>query len=363
MKKWIPLSAITVCFFWLTGINSVPANASPQCAAMADMSAKYPDYAKQGGKPDQRQVALTFDDGPDTVYTPKILDELKENHAKATFFLIGSRAEAHPDIVKRIVNEGSDVANHTYDHRRLTDIPFDQFQKEVLDTGKILKQITGHKPQFFRPPYTCIAEEQVKWLVDQKIYTIFWNVDTQDWMEQPADQVEAHVFNQIRPGAIIVMHSTVGNTAEALPRIIKRLRDQGFEPVSVSQLLGVSAYADENQSGPNSNESANANTSSKVISERVADNVYGKPQPPKSAIELDSTDYSLVVKENMDTSVFNSVYGSKRNDVTKYSTFSTADPTIVTVDPTGTMTGLKRGETVLTATYKDMKTTAKITVY
>lgn len=362
MKKWIPLSTVAVCFFWLTGINSVPAKASPQPVAMADMSAKYPAYVKQGGKPDQHQVALTFDDGPDTVYTPKILDELKENHAKATFFLIGSRAEANPDIVKRIVSEGSDIANHTYNHPRPTDISFDQFQKEVLDTGKTLKQITGHEPQFFRPPYTCIAEEQLKWLTDQKKYTIFWNVDTQDWMLQPAVQVEAHVFNQIKPGAIIVMHSTISNTAEALPHIIKRLRDQGFEPVSVSQLLGVPAYTDENQSGPNSSESTPVITSSKIMNEQVTENVYGKPQLPKSVLGLDSADYSLVVRQTMDTTVFNSVYGSKK-DVTKYSTFSTADPNIVSIDPTGTLTGLKRGETVLTATYKDLKTTAKITIY
>jgi peptidoglycan/xylan/chitin deacetylase (PgdA/CDA1 family) len=330
---------------------------------MAEMSAKYPAYVKQGGKPDQRQVALTFDDGPDTVYTPKILDELKESHAKATFFLIGSRAEAHPDIVKRIVSEGSDIANHTYNHARLTDISFDQFQKEVLDAGKILKQITGHEPQFSRPPYTCIAEEQLKWLTDQKKYTIFWNVDTQDWMQQPADQVEAHVFNQIKPGAIIVMHSTLGNTVEALPRIIKRLRDQGLEPVSVSQLLGVPAYTDENQSGPTSIESAPVLTSSMVRNDQVTENVYGRLQPPKSALGLDSDDYSLIVGNTTDTTVFHSVYGNKKEDVTKNSTFSIADPAIVSVNPTGILTGLKRGETVLTATYKDMKTTAKITVY
>jgi peptidoglycan/xylan/chitin deacetylase (PgdA/CDA1 family) len=368
MKKWIPLSLVAVSFFWLTGFSN-------PSASIDDMAQKYPTYVKQSDPSNKRQVALTFDDGPDTVYTPRILDVLKENHAKATFFLIGNHAEANPEIVKRIVSEGNEIGNHTYDHRYLPDLPTAQFQNEILDTGKILNRITGHDPLLFRPPYTSITEEQVKWLADHKIYTIAWNDDTQDWKGIPTDLIEAKVFDQIKPGSIIVMHSAspddgakLSGTVEALPRIIKRLREQGLEPVTVSQLLGIPAYTDGNSNnGPKSSESeAVLTTSQPGMSSKVTDNVYGNvygmPEPPKPVLRLDSEDYSLVVGEPLDT-VVTSVSGNQKVDVTKNSTFSISDPTIASVDRMGTITGLKRGETVLTATYNNMKTTAKIYVY
>jgi peptidoglycan/xylan/chitin deacetylase (PgdA/CDA1 family) len=229
MKKWIPLSLIAISFFWLTGFSN-------PSASINVMAQKYPIYVKQSGTSDKQQVALTFDDGPDTENTPKILDILKENHAKASFFVIGNHAEANPEIVKRIISEGNEIGNHTYDHRYLPDLPTDKFQKEILDTAKILKRITGQAPLLFRPPYTSITEDQVKWLGDQNIYTVAWNVDTQDWKGIPADLIEAKVFDQIKPGAIIIMHSAspdngsnLSGTVEALPRIIKRLRKQGLE--------------------------------------------------------------------------------------------------------------------------------------
>ena len=215
-----------------------------------------PASSQLSGPTDKRQVAITFDDGPDSEYTPKILDVLKENHAKATFFLIGNHAEAHPEIVKRIEREGNDIGNHSYDHPYLPNLSPIPFQNEILDTGNLLKRITGHEPLLFRPPYTSLTEDQEKWLVDQKLYTIAWNVDTQDWKGIPADQIEAKVFDQVKPGAIIVMHSAspdnggkLSGTVEALPHIIKRLRDQGYEPVTVSHLLGIRAYADSHKSG------------------------------------------------------------------------------------------------------------------
>ncbi len=149
---------------------------------------------------------------------------------KPLFFLIGEHSEAHPELVKRIISEGHDIGNHTYDHPSLPSLPAAQFQNEILDTGKLLKRISGHDPLLFRPPYTRITEDQVKWLAEQKIYTIGWNVDTQDWKQIPANLVESKVFDQIKPGAIIIMHSAspdgaanLSSTVEALPRIIKKV--------------------------------------------------------------------------------------------------------------------------------------------
>jgi peptidoglycan/xylan/chitin deacetylase (PgdA/CDA1 family) len=315
---------------------------------------------KKTGPSDKRQVALTFDDGPDTVYTPRILDALKENHARATFFLIGNRAEANPELVKRIADEGHDVGNHSYNHPRLPSLSPDQFQKEISDTEAVLKRITGHTPLLIRPPYSLITEEQAKGLTDQKRYIIDWNADTQDWKQIPASLIETKVFDQVKPGSIIVMHSAsagdeaanLSGTVEALPRIIKRLRDQGLEPVTVSQLLGVPAYEDE-QYPPAPKVAAASST--------VTETTY-KLDSPQSGIRLDSEDYSVVVGKTLNT-VVTSWTGSQKADVTPSCTFAIADQKIASVDRTGNITGLKRGVTVVTATYGNLTTTAKIYVY
>jgi peptidoglycan/xylan/chitin deacetylase (PgdA/CDA1 family) len=320
---------------------------------MEALAAKYPAYVKKSGPSDKRQVALTFDDGPDTVYTSRILDALKENHAKATFFLIGNRAEANPELVKRIADEGHDVGNHSYSHPRLPSLSPDQFQKEISDNEAVLKRITGHTPQLIRPPYSSVTEEQAKWLVDQKRYIIDWNADTQDWKQIPASLIETKVFDQVKNGSIIVMHSAsaggdalnLSGTVEALPRIIKRLRDQGLEPVTVSQLLGVPAYADVQNPAPN-----------------VPAAPAPVPDSPKSVIRLDSEDYSVVVGQTLNTAV-TAWTGSQKKDVTTSCTFAIADPKIASVDRTGNITGLKRGVTVITATYGNLTTMGKFYVY
>jgi peptidoglycan/xylan/chitin deacetylase (PgdA/CDA1 family) len=324
------LLVIAVSFFSITGFGFSAKTASPW-----ELAQKYPDYAKVSGPAGKRQVAITFDDGPDGLYTPKILDVLKENQAKATFFLIGTHAEANPEMVKRIVNEGHEIGNHSYDHSSLPDVAISKFQNEILDTKKILKQISGYDPLFFRPPFTRITDEQVKWLADQKISTILWNTDTQDWKQLPADLIETKVFDQVKPGSIIIMHSAypdgdslnLSGTIAALPQIIKKLRAQGLEPVTISELLGTPAYSDERK----------------------------VPE-----IQLDSTEYSIVVQENLDTSV-TVINGMKR--VTGLCTFSVDDPSVVTVDFFGNIKGIKRGKALLTATYNGSKTTAKIYVY
>ncbi|WCK53309.1 polysaccharide deacetylase family protein [Aneurinibacillus sp. Ricciae_BoGa-3] len=158
MNKWMSLSAIAISFLCLTGFSAPTQNSLP--ASMSEMAQKYPDYVKQIGPSDKREVAITFDDAPDPQFTPKILDVLKQNHAKATFFLIGNHAEAHPELVKRIISEGNEIANHSYDHAYLPNLSPDKFQNEILHTSKVINDITGKAPLLFRPPYTSITEEE-----------------------------------------------------------------------------------------------------------------------------------------------------------------------------------------------------------
>lgn len=119
-------------------------------------------------------MALTFDDAPDRVFTPPILAILKRYQVQATFFIVGSRAHSHPDLVKRIVEEGHVVGNHSFNHTNLPKLSFDQFCEQVDKTQRILQQLTGYTPKLFRPPYGAISEQQLKWAFTQKFMVVNW---------------------------------------------------------------------------------------------------------------------------------------------------------------------------------------------
>lgn len=125
-----------------------------------------------------RRVALTFDDGPHPVYTEKLLDALKERGVKATFFVTGEHAELHPDVIKRIHDEGHLIGNHTYSHIQLTSANKEQFQNELIQTNKILSDITGDEIQYVRPPY---GSWDKKIETELNMFPVLWNVDPLDW--------------------------------------------------------------------------------------------------------------------------------------------------------------------------------------
>lgn len=136
----------------------------PHPLTLADLRNKYPSTFILSGPSNKRQVALTFDDGPDLEYTPQILDVLKNNNVKATFFVVGNRAEAHPEIVRRMIAEGHEVANHSYNHANLPKMEAADFRRQLEQTDRILEPLIGYSPKLFRPPYGAIDEQQVLWL-------------------------------------------------------------------------------------------------------------------------------------------------------------------------------------------------------
>jgi polysaccharide deacetylase family sporulation protein PdaB len=205
----------------------------------------HPDkIAIRGGLNDMR-VALTFDDGPDPRYTPKVLDVLKEYDVKGTFFLLGARAKALSHITKRIHEEGHDIGNHTYWHPKLDTEKPDRFHWELTKTQNVLQDILGFRPSLFRPPYGAFSEEMLKMASEMGYSTIAWSVDSVDWMQLSPEQIQKNVLSNVHPGAIILMHDG-GNwdmdllgTVNALHEIIPRLKEDGIEFVTVSELLNI----------------------------------------------------------------------------------------------------------------------------
>jgi cellulose synthase/poly-beta-1,6-N-acetylglucosamine synthase-like glycosyltransferase/peptidoglycan/xylan/chitin deacetylase (PgdA/CDA1 family) len=204
------------------------------------------------GGTDAKKIALTFDDGPDSNYTPKILDILKKYNATATFFVLGTNGNSNKNLLSRIVNGGSEVGNHTYTHPNISLISPEQFRLELDTTERLFEGVLGRKSLLFRPPYSEDIEpatpDQVQPLIDTKAlgyYTVGMHIDPNDWARPGADQIVNLVVAgaQNGDGNVVLLHDAGGDrsqTVEALPKIIEQLQAQGFQFVTVSDLMGLS---------------------------------------------------------------------------------------------------------------------------
>ncbi|MBN6886578.1 peptidoglycan-N-acetylglucosamine deacetylase [Cytobacillus horneckiae] len=206
---------------------------------------EYPNIVVLHGSPMKNQVALTFDDGPDTRFTPQVLDVLAKHDVKATFFLIGSRAKAHKEITKRIHDEGHAIGNHTYWHPNLPKEHLGRLHWELTETEQVIMGITGFKPRLFRSPYGALNDEMVKMLGEKNNTVIGWNVDSLDWKQQGADIISDNVLSNVGFGSIILMHDggdwsmDLSGTAQSLNKIISKLKKDGAKFVTVPELIGV----------------------------------------------------------------------------------------------------------------------------
>ncbi|MCG7346134.1 polysaccharide deacetylase family protein [Sporosarcina sp. ACRSL] len=207
---------------------------------------RYPDIFFLQGPTDQKRVALTFDDGPDPRFTNGVLDVLKQYNVPATFFVLGSRAVANPDIVKRMQNEGHVIGNHTYSHPNLVqESDLKTLERQVTRTEIALNDIIGYRTKLFRPPYGFLYNELVEKLREMNYYVIAWSVDSLDWQEDPPAVIASNVVDNIHSGAIILLHDGAEasgdrtNTIEALRQIIPTLQEQGYEFVTVPELLNI----------------------------------------------------------------------------------------------------------------------------
>lgn len=185
----------------------------------------------------KKQVALTFDDGPHPAYTPQILRILKQYNARATFFVVGAQAQKYPDLIRAEVAAGSSVGNHTYDHVSLVKIPPAYVGTEIKACGQILQQITGRAPHLFRPPGGTY-DAGVAQMSDALGYTmVLWTDDPGDYASPGADVILNRTLARVNNGAIILLHDGIGQTIQMLPRLLQSLRANGYETVTVDEML------------------------------------------------------------------------------------------------------------------------------
>ncbi|MEQ8175363.1 MAG: polysaccharide deacetylase family protein [Syntrophomonadaceae bacterium] len=204
-----------------------------------EMARKRPEGIVLNGPASRSSVSLTFDDGPDSEITPQILEILKKEGVKASFFVTGQQCNKFPLQVQKINDQGHLVLSHTYSHRQLDLTSRETVNQEITMTDQAIDKLTGRTPRGVRPPYGAVNQMVVDALDAQGKLTILWSIDTLDWAGDEAVTVAANVLDNVRPGDIILMHSIGGrtNTVKALPVIIKGLREKGYTMVRIDELL------------------------------------------------------------------------------------------------------------------------------
>lgn len=196
---------------------------------------------------DTKTVALTFDDSPDENTTFAVLDVLKRYGVKASFFMIGAPMnDLNATAVKRAHDEGHLVLNHSFTHPRLSTLPPDRLIDEIRSAETKIASITGRFPRLVRPPYGSINRSVVDTLNAEGYTTVLWSLDSLDWAIKDPLEIERNVIANIRPGDIVLMHSSRSNaaTAKALGPIIERLRSMGYRFETLDRHLGVEGYRD-----------------------------------------------------------------------------------------------------------------------
>ena len=202
-----------------------------------DLIASYPDKVFMQGTGRAKKVALTFDDGPDTEYTTKILDTLGRLGVKATFFLVGSWVKAFPELTQELFRNGHELGNHGLYHGHPLQMKRDELKRIISENERLIQSVTGEKTtNFFAPPYGEISPLVVSAAGELGYQTIMWSVDSVDWKNPAPEVLLNRVLTKIEPGGIVLLHPTAP-TKTVLRELIRSLRKKGLEPGTVSQVL------------------------------------------------------------------------------------------------------------------------------
>lgn len=182
--------------------------------------------------PNKPMIALTYDDGP-SKYTKEILDLLKENNSAATFFVLGSQASKYEETVKQMIENGNQIGNHSYDHKRLTLLNDEELYDQINKTDNLIYEIAMYRPFVMRPPYGSTTEA-LKEKIQKPI--INWSIDTRDWESRNAETITKIICENVKDGDIILMHDLYESSMEASKTVIPELINRGYQLVTISEL-------------------------------------------------------------------------------------------------------------------------------
>lgn len=209
-----------------------------------DILNDYEDIIIKHGNDEEKLIALTFDDGPHKDFTPQVLDILKENNVKATFFVVGEMVGWNSEILKREYDEGHEIGNHTFTHINVAKRSYSEINKEISETQEAVKKVIGKEPNIFRPPYRAISKNMCTIAKDKDMNIVLWsNLDPRDWSNPGVNYIVETIMNKVQNGTIILLHdynnarSKTTQTVQALKIVVPKLKEQGYKFVTVSELI------------------------------------------------------------------------------------------------------------------------------
>ena len=184
-----------------------------------------------------KKVALTFDCAWGAEDMPGILETLRKENIKATFFIVGSWVDKYPEVVKAIAREGHDIANHSDTHQYMSQISYEKMREEISSTATKMEKLLGKRTELFRAPYGDYNSKVLMAAAEEKHYTIQWDVDSLDWKDISLGDIRERVRSRVKSGSIVLLHNGTKYTASALQLLIKDLKESGYSFVPVSQLI------------------------------------------------------------------------------------------------------------------------------
>lgn len=231
-QLWFPVAA-ALLFCGLSAVRKEQERPELlSLAASALFRADAQEYAQEDTE--QKKVAISFDDGPHPTYTEQLLDGLKKRGVKATFFVTGEHAALHPDIIRRMNEEGHLIGNHTYSHIQLNASNRERFKEELIRTNEVIAGITGEEVLYVRPPYGSwdkTLEEELN------MFPVLWTVDPLDWCSSNASCIVRSVVGEVKENDIILMHDYYETSVTAALEIVDELLAEGYTFVTVEEIL------------------------------------------------------------------------------------------------------------------------------
>lgn len=200
---------------------------------------KLPIYCVESS---DKRIAITFDVAWENSNTQQLIDILKENDAKATFFVTGDWCDRYPDDVKLFFDAGHAVENHSDRHPHVAGININDLINDTKECSRKIKMITGEEPTLYRAPYGEFDNNLLTTIDGLGLKTIQWDVDSVDWKKPSAEQIKKRILKNVKPGSILLFHNDLENTTAALPEILKTLKSQGYSFVTVNELIFKDNY-------------------------------------------------------------------------------------------------------------------------
>jgi len=180
------------------------------------------------GPTEGNRIALTFDDGPTPGVTEPILDELKKRNIRATFFMIGQKVVAAPDLARRVAGEGHEIGNHTFSHPKLSSLPDQQVRLEIQQAQDIIADTIGIRATCFRPPYLAFRRNQAPLAQEMGLSIICGDLDSHDWAQPGEEKIADTILSQAKCGSIIICHDLYPQTASCIGSILDKILERGF---------------------------------------------------------------------------------------------------------------------------------------